>query len=375
MPPTDERGVRQGWARRDHGAGVGTWLRRDHGLRHRCLRRPGGLLPRRTHRPGGGGGVPGRGGGGDVGAGRPRAADRPGDMRLPGRGGRLVARSDGGGLRFGGSGVRPASRIRNLPAYLFAEMDRKVAAKRASGVDVISLGVGDPDVPTPRPIVEALLEAAEDPFTHRYPSYYGLPAFRVAIADYYARRFGVGLDPEAEVLPLVGSKEGLAHMSLAFIDPGDQALVPDPGYPVYAIGTLLAGGLPVSMPLRADRGFLPDFEEMGTVVGSGPGTRVMWLNYPSNPTAAVADVGFFERAVEFARAHELLLCHDAAYAEITFDGFVAPSALAAPGGKDVVVEFGSLSKTYNMTGWRIGFAVGNAEALRALATLKTNIDS
>jgi LL-diaminopimelate aminotransferase len=271
--------------------------------------------------------------------------------------------------------VRPASRIRNLPAYLFAEMDRKVAAKRASGVDVISLGVGDPDVPTPRPIVEALLEAAEDPFTHRYPSYYGLPAFRVAIADYYARRFGVGLDPEAEVLPLVGSKEGLAHMSLAFIDPGDQALVPDPGYPVYAIGTLLAGGLPVSMPLRADRGFLPDFEEMGTVVGSGPGTRVMWLNYPSNPTAAVADVGFFERAVEFARANELLLCHDAAYAEITFDGFVAPSALAAPGGKDVVVEFGSLSKTYNMTGWRIGFAVGNAEALRALATLKTNIDS
>jgi LL-diaminopimelate aminotransferase len=267
--------------------------------------------------------------------------------------------------------LRVADRIQGLPPYLFAELDRKVKAKRDTGADVISLGIGDPDLPTPRHVVEALQEAAEDPTTHQYPSYYGLPAFREAIAEWYRRRFGVELDPEAEVLPLLGSKEGLAHLSLAFVDPGDEALVPDPGYPVYGVGTMLAGGRPVPMPLRADGGFRPDLAELHP---SGR-TRVMWLNYPSNPTAAVADESFFQHAVELAARNGLLLCHDAAYSEITFDGYVAPSVLQADGSKEVAVEFGSLSKTYNMTGWRLGWAVGNAEAVRALATLKTNVDS
>jgi LL-diaminopimelate aminotransferase len=267
--------------------------------------------------------------------------------------------------------VKPARRVQGLPPYLFAELDRKVAAKRAEGVDVISLGVGDPDLPTPRHVVEALQEAAEDPTTHQYPSYYGLPALRQAIADWYWRRFGVRLDPETEVLPLIGSKEGIAHLCFAFIDPGDEALVPDPGYPVYALGTALAGGAPVSMELRADTGFLPDLGDVRTSERS----RAMWLGYPSNPTGAVVEGEFFDRAVRFAAANDLLLCHDAAYCEITFDGYVAPSVLQTPGAMDVAVEFGSLSKTYNMTGWRVGFVVGNAEAVGALATLKTNLDS
>jgi LL-diaminopimelate aminotransferase len=267
--------------------------------------------------------------------------------------------------------LRVAQRIGTLPPYLFAELDRKVTAKRETGADVISLGIGDPDLPTPRHVVEALQEAAEDPATHQYPSYYGLPAFRMAVADWYAQRFGVTLDPETEVLPLLGSKEGLAHLSFAFIDPGDEALVPDPGYPVFGIGTMLAGGRPVPVPLSAADGFLAEFSELRPT----DRTKVLWLNYPSNPTAAVADLAFFERAVEFAARHGLLLCHDAAYAEITFDGYVAPSVLQVPGAKDVAVEFGSLSKTYNMTGWRVGYAVGNGEAIRALATLKTNLDS
>jgi len=264
-----------------------------------------------------------------------------------------------------------ARRVTSLPPYLFAELDRKVAAKRAAGVDVISLGVGDPDLPTPRHVVEALQEAAEDPLTHRYPSYYGLPAFRVAVADWYEQRFGVGLDAETEVLPLLGSKEGLAHLAFAMIDPGDEALVPDPGYPVYAGGTSLAGGVAVPVPLTAERGFLPDLDALAPSLK----TKVLWLNYPSNPTGAVADRELFDRAVGFARRHDVLLCHDAAYAEITFDGYVAPSVLESPGGKDVALEFGSLSKTYNMTGWRVGYAAGNAEAIRALGTLKTNLDS
>jgi LL-diaminopimelate aminotransferase len=269
--------------------------------------------------------------------------------------------------------VRLAGRVRSLPPYLFAELDRKVAAKRASGADVISLGVGDPDLPTPPHVVEALRRAAEDPATHRYPSYYGMPELRESIAAFYDRRFGVALDPETEVQPLIGSKEGLVHLCFALVDPGDEALVPDPGYPVYAIGTGLAGGTAVSLPLTSAGRFLPDLEGTGDVVSDR--TRVLWLNYPSNPTAAVAELPVFERAVSFAREHDLLLCHDAAYSEITFDGFVSPSVLQAPGAKDVAVEFGSLSKTYNMTGWRIGYAVGNAEAIRALATIKTNLDS
>jgi len=267
--------------------------------------------------------------------------------------------------------MRIAKRVEGLPPYLFAELDKRVAAKRAEGADVISLGVGDPDLPTPAHVVEALREAALDPATHRYPSYYGMPELRQAIADYYERRFGVTLDPETEVLPLIGSKEGIAHIATAFVDPGDRALVADPGYPVYGIGTILAGGEPVSLPLTAERRFLPDYDS----VEVPPSTTLMWIGYPSNPTAAVAEADTLERTVRFGIDHDLLVCHDAAYVEITFDGYVAPSILQIPGARDVAVEFGSLSKTYNMTGWRIGYVVGNAEAIRMLGVVKTNVDS
>ncbi len=267
--------------------------------------------------------------------------------------------------------MRVARRIESLPAYLFAELDKKLAAKRAQGVDVISLGVGDPDLPTPEHIVEAMREAIGDPATHRYPSYYGGPEFRAAVAAWYGRRFGVEIDPDAEVMALIGSKEGIGHIAFAFVDPGDEALIPDPGYPVYGVSTRLAGGTQVSLPMPAERGFLPD---LGAASVSER-TKTMWLNFPTNPTAAVADPATFEEAVAFARDHELLLLHDAAYSEITFDGYVAPSVLQVPGAKDVALEFGSTSKSYNMTGWRIGWAVGSAEAIRALGVVKTNLDS
>jgi LL-diaminopimelate aminotransferase len=267
--------------------------------------------------------------------------------------------------------VRSADRIRTLPPYLFAELDKKLAAKREAGADIISLGVGDPDLPTPASVVEAMNEAVRDPATHRYPSYYGRPACREAVARWYRRRFGVELDPENEVVALIGSKEGLGHLSFAFIDPGDEALVPDPGYPVYGVSTRLAGGTPVSLPMPSERGFLPDLPAARVTER----TKILWLNFPSNPTAAVADLETLSDAVEFAREHGLLLAHDAAYSEITFDGYVAPSVLQVPGAKDVAIEFNSLSKFSNMTGWRIGMAIGNAEALRALGVVKTNLDS
>jgi len=267
--------------------------------------------------------------------------------------------------------MRIAGRVANLPPYLFAELDRKIAAKQATGADVISLGVGDPDSPTPRHIVAALKEGADDPATHRYPSYFGMPALRQAIAEFYGRRFGVELDPDTEVQPLIGSKEGIAHLAWAIVDPGDEVLVPDPGYPVYEIGTRLAGGTPVPLPHTAENGFLP---RLASAKVSGA-SKALWLGFPSNPTAAVAELGTLAEAVSLAREHDLLVAHDAAYSEITFDGFVAPSVLQVPGAKDVAVEFGSASKTYNMTGWRVGWAVGNAEVIRALSTLKTNLDS
>jgi LL-diaminopimelate aminotransferase len=267
--------------------------------------------------------------------------------------------------------VRVSRRIASLPPYLFAELDRRLAAKRAEGVDVISLGVGDPDLPTPDHVVEALREAAADPETHRYPSYWGSLEFRTAVAAWYGRRFGVELDPETEVMALIGSKEGIGHIALAYLDPGDEALIPDPGYPVYAVSTRLAGGVPVSLPMPAERGFLPDL----AAAPVSERTRALWLNFPSNPTAAVTDLEAFEEAVAFARAHDLVVLHDAAYSEITFDGYVAPSVLQAPGAKDVALEFGSASKTYDMTGWRIGWAAGSAEAIRALGVVKTNLDS
>ena len=269
--------------------------------------------------------------------------------------------------------MRTAQRIEKLPPYLFAEIDRKVAEAKARGADIISFGVGDPDLPTPEPVVAALSEAARDPATHRYPSYTGMPEFRQAVADWYARRFDVKLDADEEIQPLVGSKEGIFHLPVAFIDPGDVALVPDPGYPVYETGTILAGGEAHLMPLLADNAFLPDFESIPDEILDR--ARVMWLNYPSNPTAATAERDFFARAVEFCAEHDLLLAHDAAYTEITFDGFVAPSVLEVEGAMDHAVEFHSLSKTYHMTGWRIGWVAGAPKAIEAIKRLKTNIDS
>ena len=269
--------------------------------------------------------------------------------------------------------MRVAKRIEKLPPYLFAEMDRKIADARSRGADIISFGVGDPDLPTAPHIVEALAKAARDARTHRYPSYTGLPEFRDSIARWYERRFDVRLDADAMVQPLVGSKEGIYHLPVAFVDTGDVALVPDPGYPVYETGTILAGGRPVAMPLHADNGFAPDLEALPDAVVDA--ARVLWLNYPSNPTAATTDIGFFERAVDFCRAHDLLLAHDAAYTEVTFDGYVAPSVLEVDGALDCAVEFHSLSKTYNMTGWRIGWVAGTPTAVEAIKRLKTNIDS
>jgi LL-diaminopimelate aminotransferase len=272
---------------------------------------------------------------------------------------------------FAGRRVRIARRIEAMPPYLFAGLDAKLDAERERGIDVISLGVGDPDLPTPEHVVAAMSEAIADPATHRYPSYGGSHEFRAAIADWYRSRFGVELDPAEQVMALIGSKEGLAHLTIAFVDPGDEALVPDPGYPVYAGGTKLAGGVVTDLPLRAENGYLPDLDALRPSAR----TKVLWLNYPSNPTAAVAELGAVEGAVAFAREHDLLVAHDAAYSEITFDGYVAPSILQVPGAADVAVEFGSLSKHYNMTGWRIGYVVGSAEAIRALSIVKTNLDS
>ncbi len=236
---------------------------------------------------------------------------------------------------------------------------------------MISLGVGDPDLPTPEHVVEAMREAVLDPSTHRYPSYYGALEFRQAVARWYDRRFGVELDPETEVMAMIGSKEGIGHIAFAFVDPGDEALIPDPGYPVYGVSTRLAGGTPVSLPMPEDEGFLPDLDAAPV----SERTKAIWLNFPSNPTAAVAELATFEAATAFAREHDLILLHDAAYSEITFDGYVAPSVLQAPGAKEVALEFGSASKFYNMTGWRIGWAAGSAEAIRALGVVKTNLDS
>ncbi len=266
-----------------------------------------------------------------------------------------------------------AERLKRLPPYLFAEIDRKKREVRARGVDVIDLGIGDPDLPTPPHIVQALQKAAEDPANHRYPSYEGLLAYRQAVADWYAKRFNVRLDPEQEVLTLIGSKEGTAHIPLAFVNPGDVVLVPDPGYPVYAAGTWFAGGDVHWMPLWRENRFLPDLRAIPDDVARR--ARLMYLNYPNNPTAAVATRQFFTDIVEFARSHGTLVCHDAMYSELKFDGFEPPSFLEVEGAREVGVEFHSLSKTYSMTGWRLGFCVGNRTAIAGLAAVKTNVDS
>ena len=266
-----------------------------------------------------------------------------------------------------------AERIEKLPPYLFVEISRKIAEKRAQGVDVISFGIGDPDIPTPPHVIDALVEAARDPASHRYPETEGLPEFRRAVAEWYERRFGLSFDPQREVLSLIGSKDGIGHVALCFIDPGDLALVPDPAYPVYAVGTLFAGGEPYYLPLREENGFLPDLDAVPADVARR--AKLIWLNYPNNPTGAVAGLDFFERAVAFARRHDLAVCHDGPYSEVAFDGYRPVSFLQAAGAREVGVEFHSLSKTYNMTGWRIGMAVGNAAMIDALMRVKSNLDS
>ncbi len=269
--------------------------------------------------------------------------------------------------------MRSSKRLEQIPPYLFAELERKIAAKRAAGVDVISLGIGDPDTPTYAPIVTAAQQAVADPSTHTYPSNRGRAEFREAVAAFYARRFGVELDPETEVMPAIGAKECIFNLNLAFLDPGDVALAADPGYPVYTGGPLLSGGVPVLMPLLPERGFAPD---LGAISRSDlERARLLFLNYPNNPTGAVVPEGLFEEVVNLARRAGFLIVHDNAYSETTYDGYVAPSFLATPGAKDVGVEVFSLSKGYNMTGWRCAAIVGNAEAIASYWRLKSNVDS
>jgi LL-diaminopimelate aminotransferase len=269
--------------------------------------------------------------------------------------------------------MQPSKRLERLPPYLFAELERKVRERKEAGVDVISLGIGDPDTPTPVPVIDALVAAAADPGTHRYPSNRGRPELRDAFARFYERRFGVALDPETEIIPALGAKECVFNLNLAFLDPDSIALAADPGYPVYTGGPLLAGAEAVLMPLVPELGFAPDLDAIEGDVARR--ARLLYLNYPNNPTGAVVPDGLFERAVEFGREHDVLIVHDASYTETTFDGYVAPSFLETPGAKDVGVEVFSLSKGWNMTGWRTAAIVGNAEAVNAYWHLKTNIDS
>jgi LL-diaminopimelate aminotransferase len=266
-----------------------------------------------------------------------------------------------------------AQRLGRIPPYLFAEIDRKVQEKKRAGIDVISLGIGDPDLPTPQRIVSVLQEAAADPANHRYPSYFGLSELREAIAAWYRERFDVGLKPNSEILPTLGSKDGISHVPLALVDPGDVVLAPDPGYTVYSTGAIMAGADPYVMPLTLENNWLPDLDAIPDDVAQR--ARLMWLNYPNNPTAAVAGREFLERAVDFCRRHGIVLCHDAPYSEIAFDGYRPLSLFEIPGAKEVGLEFHSLSKTYNMTGWRIGWVCGRADLVGLIGQLKTNIDS
>jgi LL-diaminopimelate aminotransferase len=269
--------------------------------------------------------------------------------------------------------IEPAHRIKTLPPYLFAAIDEMKKKAIARGLDIINLGIGDPDLPTPAPIVERMRQEVGNPKHHQYPAYEGMLSFRQAVADWYKRRFGVSLNPADEVLTLIGSKEGIGHVPLAFVDPGDIVLVPSPGYPVYSVGASFAGGTPYVMPLIKANHYLPDLRAIPADVARK--AKMMFLNYPNNPTSASAGKDFFERVVEFANEHRIIVCHDAAYSEIYYDGRKPASFLEADGAKDVGVEFHSLSKTFNMTGWRIGFAVGHKQVLAALGKVKSNLDS
>lgn len=266
-----------------------------------------------------------------------------------------------------------AQRIKTLPPYLFAQIDQKKREKLQQGVDLIDLGVGDPDIPTPQPIVEAMKRAVEKPEHHRYPSYEGMLSFRQAVANWYKRRFGVDLDPNTEIVTLIGSKEGIAHFPLAFVNPGDVVLCPDPAYPVYKIGTIFAGGEPYILPLKEENGFLPDFKSVPKDILKR--AKIIWVNYPNNPTSAVAEESFYRELIDWARENNIIVASDLAYSEIYFGDKKPMSILQVDGAKEVAIEFHSLSKTFNMTGWRLGMAVGNKDLIAGLGKVKTNVDS
>lgn len=266
-----------------------------------------------------------------------------------------------------------AKRIQQLPPYLFARIEKKIEEAKAKGIDIISLGIGDPDQPTPPAIIETMIEQVKNPVNHQYPSSAGMLAYRQAVANWYKKRFDVDLDPKTEVVSLVGSKEGIANINYCYIDPGEINLVPDPGYPVYAIGTMLAGGEPYYMPLLEKNGYLPDLEAIPTEIAAK--AKILWINYPNNPTGAIANLDFYRQVVKFAKKNDLIVCHDAAYSEVAFDGYMPPSFLQVEGAKEVGVEFNSLSKPFNMTGWRIGWAAGNAQVIETLGRYKSNVDS
>ena len=266
-----------------------------------------------------------------------------------------------------------AERLKSIPPYVFAEIGKKAAALAAQGVDVINLGIGAPDQPTPRHIVDAMHEAIEKPINHKYPPFGGAPEYKKAAADWCKKRFSIDIDPATELTSLIGGKEGLHHLILAYVDRGDVALIPDPAYPVYMTSTRLAGGEPYFMPLKPENKFLPDFDAIPESVAKK--AKLMIINYPNNPTAGIADHAFFKKAIAYCKKHDILLCHDLSYSEMTYDGYKAPSIMEVEGAKDIAIELQTLSKTYNMTGWRIGFAIGNKDAIANLAKIKSNVDT
>lgn len=266
-----------------------------------------------------------------------------------------------------------AQRMQKLPPYLFARIEKKIEEAKAKGVDIISLGIGDPDRPTPDYIMDKMIEEIKNPVNHQYPSSVGMLSYRQSVANWYKKRFNVDLDPAKEVVTLIGSKEGIANINYCYVDPGDITIVPDPGYPVYAIGALLAGGEPYYMPLLEENNFLPDLDAIPEDVAKK--AKILWINYPNNPTGATATLEFFNKVVAFAKKYDIIVCHDNAYSEVAFDGYKPPSFLEAEGAKEVGIEFNSLSKPFNMTGWRIGWAAGNAEVIETLGRYKSNVDS
>ncbi len=268
--------------------------------------------------------------------------------------------------------VQLSQRLEKIPPYLFAEIDRKIAEAKEKGVDIISLGIGDPDKPTIQSVVDEMHKAIDNPKNHDYPPYDGTKEFKDAVAKWFNNRFGVELN-NSEILANIGSKEAIAHVFFAFVDEGDYTLVPDPGYPVYKNATIFAGGNPYPMPLLEENNFLPDFEKIPEDIAKK--AKLMFLNYPNNPTGAVCDLEFLKKAVDFCKKYDILLCYDQAYCEMTYDGYIAPSVLQIDGAKEIALEFYSHSKSYNMTGWRVGFVCGSEKYLKALGTIKNNIDS